>query len=113
MRTAQLLSVLSAISLAGFLFLYLYRAEFYALTEVSPASISDLYPAASDSAAIIDFKMTRESHVRLRLHNLENCRTWRILLDGKLQGQVCGLASGNQAAVGAGQVPMRCGLRIK
>ena len=91
MKRAQILCIaLSAISLAGFLTLYLYRAELYALTEVAPASISDLYPAAGDSAAIVDFEMSRKAHVTLKLRNLENCRKWQLFVDGKPRGQVAG-----------------------
>jgi hypothetical protein len=91
MRRVQLaLSLLSAVFLGGFLLLYLYRAELYALTEVSPASISDLYPAASHSAAIVDFEMSRKAHVTLKLRNLENCQKWRLFVDGEPRGQVEG-----------------------
>ncbi len=89
-RVQILFFALSAVSLGGFLLLYLYRAELYALTEVSPASISDLYPAARDSAAIVDFEKDRKSHVRLRLRNLEDCRTWQLLVDGEPRDRIEG-----------------------
>ncbi len=81
----RLLKTLTVICLAvagvsgtAFFCLYVYRADFYAVVEVEPATLAELYPVSSAAVAVVDYEAEPGPTLTPRLRNAELCTDWRI-----------------------------------
>ena len=62
----------------GFLYLYLFRVELYAVTEVAPATLAELYPVAENTVAVTGFETSSGLQLGIRLRNADSCSRWRL-----------------------------------
>ncbi len=70
-----------AAGFGGFGVLYAKRGDLYALTEVRPASLSELYPVI-DGVHIRDLRLDG-SHLVVTLAGADGCNRWRLSVDGR------------------------------
>jgi len=87
----QLATRLAAVCLGGallagfaFLGLYAFRAEFYAVTEVKPATLAELYPVSPTAVAVVDYDTKPGPILIPKLRNADHCGGWRIVSDGSV-----------------------------
>ena len=81
MRTLQRLFIISFLVFSGsFYALYAFRADVYATTEITPATLGELYPQSQDAIAITGLH-PRPHAVQLIFNGLEGCDRWHVRVD--------------------------------
>lgn len=73
-----------------FVGLYIFRAELYAITEIAPASLAELYPISPNTLAIRAFGTSQKQKLTLELVNAEGCTQWRVSSKGSRTENVVG-----------------------
>lgn len=80
-RFFQCLSLaIALISGIGFLCLYLFRADLYAVTEVTPATLGELYPISVTALSITGFEQRTPGHVFVEMANAAECAQWQLYI---------------------------------
>lgn len=82
--------LISAFSFVFFVSLYIFRAEFYAQTEIEPATLGELYPVSTNALSIIRFEQRSLGHITLVLSNYGTCKNWHLFVNDKPVKRISG-----------------------